>query len=153
MINGFPPSLQWEFREMTSLGWSGSFFNFPHFSPSPVALFYGGHGCLSVWEELGRNSGYVAHLMKVCPFCKGRSQNQLSSVFLGGEYHRSVVRSEMSYCWAVGGSLLLREKNARGKYPGKLLARAIAGVEDVLWLLLGQLFAVLPEYQSRHHGS
>lgn len=39
------------------------------------------------------------------------------------------------------------------KYPGKSLARAIASVEAVLSLLLGQLFAVLPEYQSRHHGS
>lgn len=101
-------------------------FHFPHFSPSPVALFYGGHGCLSVWEELGRNSGYVAHL-KVCPFCKGRSQNQLSSMFLGGEYHRSVVRSEMSYCWAVGGSLLLGEKNAR---RGKEIPRKVTGKSD-----------------------
>ena len=41
----------------------------------------------------------------------------------------------------------------REKCSGKALARVIAGVEAVLSLLLGQLFAVFPEYQSRHHGS
>lgn len=32
----------------------------------------------------------------------------MSSMFLGGEYHRSVVKSEMNHCWAVGGSVVLR---------------------------------------------
>lgn len=90
-------------------------FQFSHFSPSPAALFYGGHRSLSAWEELGRNSGCVAHFMKVCPFCEGGSQARLSRLFLGREYRRSVVTAEMSYCWAAGGSLVLGEKMPEDK--------------------------------------
>lgn len=84
------------------------------------------------------------------PFLQKKDQNQLSSMFLGGEYHRSVVTSKISYCWIAGS----RGKNSRReKYPRKSLARMIAGLEAVLSLLLRQLFAVFPEDQSRHCGS
>lgn len=61
------------------------------------------------------NSGCVARLRKVCPFCEGRSRARLSRLFLAGEYRRSVVTAEMSCCWAAGGSPVTGEKTPEEK--------------------------------------
>lgn len=124
-----PPSLQWQFRLM-----SGSF------SPSPIALSCGGHGDAALPWGTGKQH---------CPLNAGFAIAAKEGARISyAAYLLSGITDEWWLSWAAaasGWSPAPRGKDARReKYPGKPLARGIAGAGGSSALCAGR---VVPEHQ------